>query len=187
MARTQREMILSAGTSWPPCMTRRATRSILICGSSVPIKNSWTKYPACLARTRISNLLGCDMTVSKLKLRFASIQSLRRRSAMFCASAAFAASGPSSADAISSGLIYSPKSKSRLRSHRVSVVFPDPSGPATIKTNGWFKTRRSEPITPPICAALSWQGTRLPGRATVLPHRNLRSGHWENSEPVRPS
>ena len=96
----------------------------------------------------------------------------------------FCPSGPSSVDAISSGLIYSPKSKSRLRSHRVSVVFPDPLGPATIKTNGWFKTRRSEPITPPICAALSLQGTRLPGRATVRPHRNLRSGHWENSEPV---
>lgn len=54
---------------------------MLIVGSSTPTKNSVTWNPKDLARRITSTLLGCDITVSKLKLAKVTRQTSRSSSA----------------------------------------------------------------------------------------------------------
>src|SRR5262249_26227033 len=67
---------------------------------------------------------------------------------------------PSSSCAMSSGLMYSPKSIPRCLSHRTNVVLPAPFGPATISRNGCCK-----PIVPSVGYATDL-GDFLPALAT---------------------
>ena len=89
-----------------------------------------------------STLLGCDMTVSKLKLSRRRRQVSRSKSAMDCACAVRCGSGRSRVRAMSSGLISIPRSIPASRTYLIRVLFPEPLGPATTRRNGRSVNRR---------------------------------------------
>ena len=151
----------SCGTSWPPWVTRLATRSKLTSGFSVATKYSRTSKPFDRASRMYSTWEMCDITVSKLWLTPLARASARPVRTISCACRATSTGEPLKPFAMSSALKYLPRSTPCSRSAAIKVDLPEPFGPATTERTGTqFRLRisrvpapRARDSGPPCCVS----------------------------------